>query len=316
MTFERFMEQALHDPHQGYYAGRIAAIGRRGDFTTAPMISEALARAISAWAVSALRETGCRDLIEIGPGEGLLSHAVPRHMPWLVRRKVRLHLVETSPVLAERQQALLGKSARWHRNPADALAACQGRAVIFSNELVDAFPVRRYQFTESGWRELELIPGPGGLPVENLLPPGPLPESSSFSEPHPAGQWIEVHESYRRWLAAWLPAWKAGRMLTIDYGAEAGRLYHRRRNGTMRGYLMQQRLEGPAIYQNPGRQDLTADVNFTDLVNWSGEFTSSSELRTLAGFVREHIDPGNPGDRMLTAPGGAGEAFLVLDQKR
>ena len=143
ISFERFMARALHDPETGYYARRIHSVGRRGDFTTAPMLSDAPARAIAAWAAEALRETGCRNLIEIGPGEGKLAAAVLKHLPWRVRWKTRLHLVETSAPLTDRQRQLLGKRATWHRSMIDALKACDGGAVIYSNELVDAFPVRR-----------------------------------------------------------------------------------------------------------------------------------------------------------------------------
>src|SRR6478752_5771540 len=269
IPFEQFMARALHDPEHGYYARRITGVGRRGDFTTAPMLSAAPARAIAAWAVRAMRETGCRHLIEIGPGEGTLAVGVLKHLPWHVRWQTRFHLVETSAPLTERQRERLGRSATWHRQTRDALAACGGNAVIYSNELVDAFPVRRFQKTALGWQELAVHFDAQRRASESLLPPSPLPDSSGFLEQHPAGQWIEVHDSYRHYLTDWLPSWKSGRMLTIDYGAAAEHLYHRRPHGSIRAYLLQQRLEGAAIYENPGRQDLTADVNFTDLQNWS-----------------------------------------------
>ena len=310
------MRRALHDPQRGYYARRITGVGRRGDFTTAPMLSEAPAKAISDWAVRALRETGCRHLMEIGPGEGRLAAAVMRHLPWHIRWNTRLHCLETSGPLARRQRELLGHRAQWHESPAAALAACEGRAVIFSNELVDAFPVLRFQKSPDGWRELAVTCEADGNVVESLLPPGsPLPESSGFSAHHLPGQWIEIHDSYRRWLTDWLPLWQAGRLLTLDYGATAEALYHRRPHGTVRAYLMQQRIEGPGIYQNPGRQDLTADVNFTDLMRWSEPWTTAPHLQTLAAFLRDAIDPANPADRALTEEHGAGGAYLVLDQQ-
>jgi SAM-dependent MidA family methyltransferase len=311
ISFEQFMAQALHDPQHGYYARQITGVGRRGDFTTAPMLSAAPARAIAAWAVRAFRETGCRNLIEIGPGEGTLAAGVLRHLPWHVRLRTRLHLVETSAPLAEQQRKLLGKHATWHRSPQEALAACGGNAVIYSNELVDAFPVRRFQKTPLGWQELAVRFDENRQPHESLLSPAPLPDSSGFLESHPPGQWIEVHDSYHRFLKDWLPLWKSGRMLTIDYGATVENLYHRRPRGSIRGYLFQQRLEGPAIYQNSGRQDLTADVNFTDLRNWSQPFVSEQKLTSFAEFLQGSEDA--PG---LMDPRGAGEAFLVLDQSR
>ena len=127
ITFEAFMARALHDPQHGYYARRISGVGRGGDFTTAPMLSEAPARAISTWAAMAMKETGCRDLIEIGPGEGTLAAGVLRNLPWHLRWKTRLHLVETSVPLAARQRGLLGKRAHYHHRFKTLSTAAEGR---------------------------------------------------------------------------------------------------------------------------------------------------------------------------------------------
>ena len=305
IPFEEFMARALHDPVHGYYARRITAVGRRGDFTTAPMLSETPARAIAKWAARALRETRCRDLIEIGPGEGTLAAVVLKNLPLGLRWRTRLHLVETSRPLAARQRDLLGHRATWHLTMGQALAACGGNAVIYSNELVDAFPVRRFQKTALGWQELAVRIDALQHAHESLLPPAELPDSSAFLDSHPPGQWVEVHESYHRDLTAWMPGWHSGRLLTIDYGSEIQDLYHRRPRGTVRGYLHQQRLEGPAIYANPGRQDLTADVNFTDLRNWSQPWVSGQRLETFGEFLGTS-----------SALREAGDAFLVLDQQR
>lgn len=314
LRFDRFMDRALHDPETGYYARQITGVGRGGDFTTAPTLSGVTGKAVAAWAAAAMKACGTFHLIEIGPGEGKLAAAVLEHLPWLTRLRTKLHLVETSRPLEEIQRKLLGNRATWHRTPAEALRACGGKAVIFSNELVDAFPVRCFQKTESGWKELAVRPGP---PVEEvLLEVDDLPISSSFAVGHPLGQRVEVHESYHQWLAEWLPLWKAGRMLTIDYGAEAADLYHRRPKGSLRAYLMQQRLEGLAIYGNPGRQDLTADVNFTDLRDRGREWSTESTLRTFGEFLGPFLDPANPADAYLADPSGPGGAFLVLDQGR
>lgn len=313
VPFEEFMAWALHDPKHGYYARRISGVGRGGDFTTAPMLSDAPARAIAAWAAVALRETGCRDLIELGPGEGTLAAKVIHFLPWHLRWRTRLHLVETSGPLQERQRKLLGKRAIWHPSAAAALKACGGRAVIYSNEFVDAFPVRRYQKTAKGWQELAVRFDQSRRIHESLLPPAPLPQSSIFLDSHPLGQWVEVHESYQKYLATWLPAWTAGRMLTIDYGAEAPEIYNRKPRGTIRAYLLQQRLEGAAIYENPGRQDLTADVNFTDLQNWSAPWVDHQRLVTFREFISTFA---KASDEAMQDPAGAGGAFLVLEQTR
>jgi SAM-dependent MidA family methyltransferase len=318
IPFEEFMRRALHDPRRGYYARRITAVGKRGDFTTAPMLSSAPARAIAAWAADAMRQTKCRNLIEIGPGEGRLAATVLAALPWSMRWRTRLHLVETSAPLREAQQKLLGTKARWHEHPAAALDACEGAAVIFSNELVDAFPVRRFRRCGEDWREMAVTFTADGRISHSLLPPAPLPDSSVFSlspTQFPEGQVVEVHESYRRWQEEWLPKWKRGRRLTIDYGAKVELLYQRRPLGTVRAYLLQQRLEGDDIYQNIGRQDITADINFTDLMKWSEKEMETQNLESMSRFLALHAGAGLA-DRMLVEADGAGEAFLVLDELR
>jgi SAM-dependent MidA family methyltransferase len=312
IRFEQFMDRALHDPRQGYYARRIQGVGHGGDFTTAPMLTDAPARAIARWAAAALRETGCRNLVEMGPGEGTLAAAVLRHLPWHVRWKTRLHLVESSAPLAERQRKLLGRRATWHRSAGEALDACGGHAVIWSNELVDAFPVRLFQRTFDGWLEVGVETGDGSI-RESLLPPAQLPDSSAFLASHATGQRVEVHEAYHRYLNDWMPAWKSGRLLTIDYGAESETLYRRRPHGTLRAFLLHQRLEGEAIYQNTGRQDITADVNFSDLQAWSRPWVSESKLTSFREFLIAH---GGELSAALAEADGAGDAFLVLNQRR
>jgi SAM-dependent MidA family methyltransferase len=187
--------------------------------------------------------------------------------------------------------------------------------LIFSNELVDAFAVRRFEKTESGWREIFVHRDETGRTHETLMQAGPLPDSRALNESFQRGQRVEVHDFYRTWLAAWLPRWSHGRMLTIDYGGEIESLYHRRPHGTVRAYLLQQRLEGHEIYQNPGLQDLTADVNFTDLQQWHRNSLETLGLSNFGTFVRRFTEVRNLSDQSLLAPHGAGSAFLVLEQR-
>lgn len=301
------MSRALHDPVRGYYARNIRGIGSRGDFTTAPQLSEAPAAAIAAWAANALRETACQHLIEIGPGLGTLAKDVFSRLPFTLRLRTKLHLVDSSPALAAHQKELLKKRATYHSSIHSALAACQGNAVIYSNELVDAFPVRLFQKTSEDWREIALDLGAPNK-KELLLPSTNLPPSSIFKLDFPTGQRIEVHDSYRIWLESWLHLWKNGEMLTIDYGDTAERLYHRRPHGSLRAYLLHQRIEGEAIYANPGLQDITADVNFTDLAEWAVPWAKTISTENFAEFIRPHTANSDPA--ILTAA----QHFLTIRQ--
>lgn len=308
-TFERFMQRCLHHPTRGYYARNIQSIGSRGDFTTAPQLSEAPAAAIATWAARALKENGCRDLIEVGPGLGTLASQVFHKLPLLTRLRTRLHLVESSPALSAHQKETLGNKATFHTNLPDALAACSGNAVIYSNELVDAFPVRLFEKTQTDWQEVAIDSSEQQI-REILLPPAELPPSSIFELEHTIGQRVEVHDSYRLWLESWIPLWKKGSMLTIDYGDAARNLYNRQPNGSLRAYLLHQRLVGDAIYSNPGMQDITADVNFTDIAEWTESELQSDESVHFSAFIEPFT---NVKDTRLIH---AAEHFRVLSQKR
>jgi len=317
LSFEAFMAYALHDPVRGYYARRISDVGTRGDFTTSAEISPALAKAVAAWAVRELRETGCRDLIELGPGSGALAEAVWKNLPWSLRWRTRLHLVESSQGLRERQRSRKQlRHVHWHETVESALDSCGGRACIYSNEFFDAFPVRVFARREQDWEELFVSKVGAGEMREMFRSPDNLPDSTLWSLSFVQGQRVEVADSVRKWLMNLAGAWKVGSMVAIDYGDVAETLYHRRLRGTVRGYLAQQRIEGAGIYQNIGRQDLTADVNFSDLMHWCHGYAASQRCETQREFLLPHADQSQRGDVYSIDPLGAGSAFRVWHLRR
>ena len=191
------MARALHDPVHGYYARNIRGIGSRGDFTTAPQLSEAPGKAVAAWVARALRETGARDVIEIGPGLGTLARQVIAALSFGLRLRTRFHLVESSPRLREKQRELLGRKVRHHATIHEALERCSGEAVIFSNELVDAFPIRLFEKRGGSWLEIGLDHS-SGHPVEIFLPPAALPPLMRDLASHYAAHGIRVSERHGR----------------------------------------------------------------------------------------------------------------------
>ena len=106
-----------------------------------------------------------------------------------------------------------------------------------------------------------------------------------------------------------------------DYGGEPDEIYQRRPNGTLRGYFRQQRIEGNEIFHRAGFQDLTADVNFSDLQAWG----DACDFKTV-NYLTQREFVGNWYPRALTEPeqatvftldqSGAGTAFKVLHQRK
>jgi len=324
MAFEDFMAMALYDPEIGYYTSHISDVGgRSGDFATSATLSGALGKAIAGWIREQIGElgwSGPTHLIEVGGGNGSLAASVLHSLGWWQRRRMRYHLVEISPRLREKQRERLARyRVTWHTEIASALREAQGKALIFSNELVDAFPAKclRWNADEGAWQEIYVsYDAAAGLKeVFRDCPRGITPDIyTSMVLPERAdGQRIEVLPSFRRWLSDMSHDLKSGAMLTIDYGCEnAGSVYHRRPGGTMRAYYRHERIEGGGVYLRIGKQDLTTDVNFEDLVRWGEALGFESAALTSQGeFLARH---GSGGD--LMAGEGAGDAFQVLTQRR
>lgn len=286
MPFDTFMGIALHHPQDGYYARNIRTIGTRGDFTTAPQLTPALGEAIGHWLRKEADRRGWQrfNVIECGPGSGALASAVMNNFGWFGRRKVDLHLVETSQPLREEQQKRV--RGRWHGTIEEALRACEGRALIYHNEFLDAFPCRAFRGENEKWTELHLKVTEGRLREVFLPPTRPLPSSTVFARAWPKGQRVEVFESVRDWMHTMAASWTSGAMLVVDYGGTTQEIYHRRPAGTLRAYRGQQRLTGDEVYELPGRQDITGDMNFDDLAMWGRELGwQTNEIKVLKEFA-------------------------------
>ncbi|MCM3875427.1 MAG: SAM-dependent methyltransferase, partial [Thermoanaerobaculia bacterium] len=300
--FEDWMRVALYDPELGYYARNVRSVGPRGDFSTAATLHPALGEAVAAWASARRKELfggglAPWNLVEAGPGTGELARTVWGALPLLARRTATLRLVETSPVLREAQRACLGDRATWHPTMEDALAACEGRAIVYASELLDAFPVRVLRWKSGGWEELEIslkgeegeergerpgVSSNGELwqeewrPVSGEAAEGAggalLAAFSALSLPWPEGQRVEIAPAVRSlFLSKKSLSSLSGSLLLLDYGDTIERLYDRRPRGTVRGYAHHVRLEGPELYRWGGQADVTADVNFTDVAAWAAE---------------------------------------------
>lgn len=310
IRFDRWMQEALYHPELGYYTATVRDIGARGDFTTWPVLEDSLAAGIARWLE--LQKPAGRpwNVIEIGAGTGALAHSVLKRLGrW---KAPNFHIVEISPVLREKQKKRLRwRRVKWHKDLKSALEAVNGDAFLICNELVDAFPCRAFQRTQEGWDEL-FVGLHQGQPMELWKSAEQLPDSSAFEHEWKPGQRIEVQESFGQWLQHWSFSWKSGKMLIIDYGANAPEIFQRRPRGTLRAYAHHQRLEGAEILDGFGRRDITCDVNFSDV----GRFASQAVLAhhpamELGAFLMEIATTHN----QLSAEGGAASQFQVMELK-
>ena len=314
------MESALYDDDGGYYSTNIREVGPTGDFSTSTTLNNSLANAITSWIQRIWRQDKKlpHSIIEMGAGNGSLAEQIIKRIGFWSRLKLEYHIVESSEPLLKLQVQRLGKRKllQWHKDPKSALRACSGKALIISNELIDAFPVELIQWEEQKekWQRV-MAHSENQQWTTSVGEDYEIPKNSSLLESHnfKDGQRVERHDDFVRWFHSWIEFWEQGHMLSIDYGDEFPDLYGRRPNGTVRAYFAQNRFEQmPEILARPGHQDITSDIDFTDIrKRMLIDGLKEINYQTQAEFIAENDIKSSSGDPS-TNPHGAGEAFKVL----
>jgi NADH dehydrogenase [ubiquinone] 1 alpha subcomplex assembly factor 7 len=324
MTVSDYMQLCLTHPRYGYYVTR-DPLGSRGDFVTAPEVSQMFGELIGAWAATVWRQMGSPAkvrLIELGPGRGTLMADMLRAATALPEFRVALsvHLVEISPTLRGRQeQTLAGETnIHWHET-SESLP--EGPAIVIANEFVDALRVHQFVRDSDGWH-LRVV----GLVNDKLgfvVVPGPMPKTFNDESPDaPNGAILELRDEAPLELLSQRLVRDGGAALVIDYGhATVGF------GDTLQAVRNHQYADPLA---DPGEADLTTQVNFGELVVWArrngaatyGPITQGEFLRRLgiveraarlkAAATRQQAADIDAALTRLTAPDQMGDLFKVL----
>ena len=241
MRFSRFMELALYDPAEGYYASGKACVGRDGDFFTnislGPVFGEILAaQFLELW--ETLGRPGEFTLVEQGANDGRLAEDVLHALASTPLAEARFIIIEPFAPLREKQQDRLeGRRVEWVEAP-EALPNFTG--VHFSNELFDALPFDIVKSRADRWelQRVQFLDGTFRLePAEVLDLDWPAPSEDFVSELR-AGQ--------RELLDAISSRLQRGFLLAIDYGMTREELLApHRANGTLACYAAHRRDDDP-----------------------------------------------------------------------
>lgn len=293
IPFAEYMAEALYHPQYGYYASQTQTVGFRGDFITSPHLGPDFGQLLAVQLADcwdALCQPDPFDLVEVGPGQGLLAQQILHHLqtqfpPCFAAS--RYTLVEISPVLIAAQKQRLsplieaGATVQWQsldQIPPDSLIGC-----VFSNELIDALPVHLVEVTESGLQEcyvaLDYSEDGSVQGFCDRIAPLFTPRLAQYFEDlglnlspdtYPLGYRTEVNLAAQDWLHDIAQRLHRGYVLTIDYGYPAHRYYSPARSqGTLQAYSRHAHHNDPYAYI--GQQDLTAHVNFTALEQWGDQ---------------------------------------------
>lgn len=278
ITFARFMEVALYDRQDGYYAARGEEpdrgprTSREGDYLTAPemdpLFGQVLARQLEECWERLGRPAGFT-LCDAGAGTGSLGLAV---LDELQRRGTTLgdalaYLpLEVDPAREAAIRARLAAVGHGSHLAPPSAGAAPIVGVVVANELLDALPVHRLQQQAGQVREI-LVGWRDGWFADVLGPPSDprLVEALALSGVRLAeGQRAEVSLAASAWVSALPQRLARGYALLIDYGGPAAALYGARHpEGLLRTYRAHHAGDDP--YRAVGEQDLTAHVDTSGL---------------------------------------------------
>lgn len=329
ISVSRYMALCLAHPEYGYYTTR-DPLGADGDFTTAPEISQMFGELIGVWCAEVWRLMGSPSrvaLIETGPGRGTLMKDALRAaklMPGFLNA-VELHLIETSPLLQERQHEMLHgevSTIAWH---GETKTLPDVPLIVIGNEFVDALPIEQFERKSGRWHERKIGLGADGgfcfglesvtlSDFEKQLPQRltPAPDGAVF-ERRDLSPVSEIVSRIGK---------NGGAALFIDYGhAESGF------GDTLQavsGHDYAEPLEAP------GEVDLTSQVDFEALATLAGrnvhavgavtqrDFLTQLGIEARAEILQRNAKPemrdeiGTALTRLIGPTPGMGELFKAL----
>ncbi|WP_166243791.1 class I SAM-dependent methyltransferase [Paenibacillus turpanensis] len=352
IPFSEYMRLCLYHPLYGYYstAGTTGAIGREGDFYTSSNIGTVFADTIVHFIIEETRKRlpkGKLRLVEWGGGTGRLAAQIMdrlRQEACSLYDETTLWMVESSTALrAKQQEALASHEALRIIDPCEWDKAAEGEApdtltIVYANELLDAFPVRRIRRSKGrivelfvGWNEaaesfmeLELDLGDESVLLYMEKRNIRLLE----------GQTIEINDGVEAWIQALARGIDGpATAVVIDYGDTTKELTASyRMNGTLLCYYRHQASDEP--YIRVGEQDITSHVNFDDVLQAGtaagfeeNEYMSQKKFLMDNGILTmlaDHYDPNpfsevakrNRSIRQLLLSDGMSELFKVCIMRK
>jgi len=341
VTFERFTDLALYHEEYGYYSSGYVNIGRHGDFYTSPYVHSAFGDVLSKFILKGIAciNAPVHTVLEIGAGKGTLARDIldfiKRDNPG-VYRSLEYIMIEGSPSLIDQAQDILKDhqdKIRFIRSPAE-MEDESIAGVVISNELFDSLPFHRAVVEEGRLREIyvsfednnfiEITGEPSAPELEEYI--------RKYAPGLQEGQQIEINILAAQTLRAISRVLKKGLVLTIDYGYLAPELFNpSRMKGTYK--CMSGHTVNESPYINIGEQDITAHVDFSNLISAgkaSGlnkiKYTTQGQFLIDWGILEVLEKMSNSTDesagkkiatvKNLFMPGSMGDSFKTLLQEK
>ncbi|WP_226656956.1 SAM-dependent methyltransferase [Guptibacillus hwajinpoensis] len=274
ITFERFMTLSLYHPKLGYYQKDVPKTGIKGDFITSTSVHDVYSRVMARVLINEIQSNGYAPIIvDAGSGDGKFISSFLDEVKFVDHQfyeKLTYFVLESSPY---HQQLITNRTKQHDVEIFPSLTSMKKvlpklNGILFSNELLDAFPVRVIE------KQHELVEVCVGLDENNCFTevyrPCTDPVILNWTARHQLqisdGQRIEIPLAMGKWLDE-VGNWLAnGKVITVDYGYtnEEWKSPERKR-GSLRGYRNHQLIEN--VLQTPGEMDITTHVHIDAIKN-------------------------------------------------
>lgn len=288
IPFAGFMEAALYDEHEGFFASGGGAGRSGGDFITSPEVGTTFGFFVARALDDVWRDLGDPDpfvVVEAGAGRGRLASDVLRAQP-ACAPALRYVLVERSASLRTAQRELLDleppdealgpvvAGLDLDDPPApvqgmgpivtslDALPAVElDPGVVIANELLDNLPVHVVERTADGWSEVLVGEADGSFREVTVAAAPDLAREADLVVADvevPVGSRLPVPVAVAQWLRDVSDLVRRGEVLVVDYGDDVAGLLARGPESWLRTYRGHERGASPLV--EPGAQDVTCDL--------------------------------------------------------
>ena len=147
MSLDLFLEKIMYDKNIGYYQKK-NPFGIKGDYITAPNISNIFCEMIAIWVVSFwenLNKPKNLSFVELGPGNGdfcLVLLKSLKNFPETFN-SINIMLYEKSERLKKIQKKrIISQKVSWVKNLREIK---KGPVIFFGNEFLDALPIKQFK---------------------------------------------------------------------------------------------------------------------------------------------------------------------------
>ena len=340
ITFAEFMQMALYHPKYGYYNSDKERVGRFGDFYTSPAVHRIFGELIAKQLEEMWRIMGKTPftIVEMGANKGWLCcdiiQSIKKEYP-VFYDNFHYIIVESNPYAKEKQRLLLEcihvteEKVSWHTYSEDGFSFDRIQGCFLSNEFVDALPVHRLKVKNKVLKEIYVSYNDSGFfEIDDAVSPDVSERYVETFQIHLTEGWeCEVNLVAAEWLRHVSEKLRKGFVLTIDYGDTTDGLYRENgSDGTLRCFY--KHTVNRDFYERPGEQDITAHVDFTNLMNAGKSaglevtgFTKQSHYLIALGILERLNNTNKDIETILKVknlfhPEGMGDIFKVLIQHK